>query len=248
MALFPKLSRAGGAIRLTLMAGAASAALAGFAFMRSVAAPSLAEAAAPAAVPAAAFDEPASGHSETVVLSGGCFWGMQGVFEHVKGVKQVLAGYAGGNAAMAHYELVSTGTTGHAESIKVTFDPTQVSYGQILRIFFSVATDPTQVGGQFPDEGSQYRSEIWYASESQKTVAERYIAQLDAAHAFRSRISTRVDPLSGFFDAEGYHQDYLVHHPDSPYIATYDLPKVAALKRVFPLSYVAAPVLTVASR
>ena len=248
MALFAKLPRVGETIRLTLMAGAASAALAGFVFLRGVTAPSLAEAAAPAAVPAAAFDEPASGRSETAVLSGGCFWGIQGVFEHVKGVKQVLAGYAGGNAAMAHYELVSTGTTGPAESVKVTFDPTQVSYGQILRIFFSVATDPTQVGGQYPDEGPQYRSEIWYASQAQKTVAERYIAQLDAAHAFRSRITTRVDPLAGFYEAEGYHQDYLVHHPDSPYIATYDLPKVAALKRVFPVSYVAAPVLALASR
>ncbi|HXQ13519.1 MAG TPA: peptide-methionine (S)-S-oxide reductase MsrA [Caulobacteraceae bacterium] len=247
MAFLPKLPRVGDAIRLTLMAGAASAALVGFVFVRGVVAPSPAEA-APAAVPAAAYDEPASGRSETAVLSGGCFWGIQGVFEHVKGVRQVVAGYAGGSSALAHYELVSTGTTGHAESVKVTFDPAQVSYGQILRIFFSVATDPTQVGGQYPDEGPQYRSEVWYTSEAQKTVAERYIAQLDAAHAFRSRISTRVDPLTGFFDAEGYHQDYLVHHPDSPYIATYDLPKVAALKRVFPLSYVPAPVLTVASR
>jgi peptide-methionine (S)-S-oxide reductase len=247
MALFPKLSRAGGAIRLTLVAGAASAALVGLVFVRGLAGPSIAEA-APAAVAAAAFDEPASGHSETAVLSGGCFWGMQGVFEHVKGVKQVVAGYAGGSSALAHYELVSTGTTGHAESVKVTIDPTQVSYGQILRIFFSVATDPTQVGGQFPDQGPQYRSEIWYTSEAQKTVAERYIAQLDGAHAFASRISTRVDRLPGFFDAEGYHQDYLVHHPDSPYIATYDLPKVAALKRVFPQSYVASPVLALAWR
>ena len=247
MALFPKLSRVGGAIRLTLTAAAASAALVGFVFVRGIAAPSVADA-APAAVPVAALDEPASGRSETAVLSGGCFWGIQGVFEHVKGVKQVVAGYAGGNSAMAHYDLVSTGTTGHAESVKVTFDPTQVSYGQVLRIFFSVATDPTQVGGQYPDEGTQYRSEIWYTSAAQKTVAERYIAQLDGAHAFASRITTRVDPLPGFFAAEGYHQDYLAHHPDNPYIATYDLPKVAALKRVFPLSYVSSPVLTLAWR
>ena len=243
----PHLNRTGEAIRLTLMAGVASAALAGFAFLRGVAGPSVAEA-APAAVPVAAYDAPTSGATETAVLSGGCFWGMQGVFEHVKGVKQVLAGYAGGMAATAQYELVSTGTTGHAESIKVVFDPAQVSYGQILRIFFSVATDPTQVGGQYPDEGSQYRSEIWYATPVQKQIAERYIAQLNAEHAFHAPIATRVDPLSGFFAAEGYHQDYLVHHPDSPYIATYDLPKVAALKRVFPLSYVSAPVLTIASR
>jgi peptide-methionine (S)-S-oxide reductase len=247
MALLPRLSRAGQAIRLALMAGVASAALAGFVFVRGAIGPSAAEA-APIAVPVAAYDAPASGATETAVLSGGCFWGMQGVFEHVKGVKQVLAGYAGGSGAMAHYELVSTGTTGHAESIKVVFDPAQVSYGQILRIFFSVATDPTQVGGQYPDQGSQYRSEIWFTSDAQKTVAERYIAQLNAAHAFKQPIATRVDPLAGFFPAEGYHQDYLVHHPDSPYIATYDLPKVAALKRVFPLSYISAPVLTVASR
>jgi len=248
MALFPKLSRTGAAIRGALMAGAAGVALAGFVFVRGAIGPSMAEAATPAAVPVAAYDTPPAGATETAVLSGGCFWGLQGVFEHVKGVKQVLAGYAGGMAATAQYDLVSTGTTGHAESIKVVFDPAQVSYGDILRIFFSVATDPTQVGGQFPDEGSQYRSEIWFTSDAQKTVAERYIAQLNAAHAFKKPIATRVDPLSGFFPAEGYHQDYLVHHPDSPYIATYDLPKVAALRRVFPLSYVATPVLTVASR
>jgi peptide-methionine (S)-S-oxide reductase len=234
-------------MRLTLTAGAAGAALAGYALFRGLTAPSPAEA-APMAVPAAAYDAPSGAATETAVLSGGCFWGMQGVFEHVKGVKQVLAGYAGGQAATAHYEMVSTGATGHAESIKVVFDPSQVTYGQILRIFFSVATDPTQVDGQYPDEGSQYRSEIWYATPAQKEIAARYIAQLDAARVFRRPIATRVDPLGGFFQAEGYHQDYLVHHPDSVYIATYDLPKVAALKRVFPASYVATPVLTIASR
>ena len=247
MALFPKFARTGGAIRLTLTAAAASAALVGFVFVRGIAAPSVADA-APAAVPVATLDEPASGRSETAVLSGGCFWGIQGVFEHVKGVKQVVAGYAGGQAATAHYEIVSTGTTGHAESVKVTFDPAQISYGQILRIFFSVATDPTQVGGQYPDEGSQYRSEIWYTTAAQKKVAQDYIAQLNAAHAFRHPIATRVDPDNGFFPAEGYHQDYLVHHPDSGYIATYDLPKVAALKAVFPAQYRPAPVLALASR
>jgi peptide-methionine (S)-S-oxide reductase len=247
MALPRNLSRAGAATRLTLMAGVAGAALIGFALLRGVAGPSVAEAAtAPVAPPA--VDAPAVPGTESVVLSGGCFWGMQGVFEHVKGVKQVVAGYAGGNAATAHYEIVSTGVTGHAESVKVTFDPAQISYGQVLRIFFSVATDPTQVGGQYPDEGSQYRSEIWFTSAAQKTVAQRYIAQLNAAHAFRQPIATRVDPLTGFFPAEGYHQDYLVHHPDSPYIATYDLPKVAALKAVFPAQYRPAPVLTLASR
>jgi peptide-methionine (S)-S-oxide reductase len=247
MAFLSKKTRAGETMRLTLAAGVASAAMAGFALLHGVAAPSPAEA-APMAVPIAAYDTTPAGATETAVLSGGCFWGMQGVFEHVKGVKQVLAGYAGGQAMTAQYELVSTGTTGHAESIKVTFDPAQVSYGQILRIFFSVATDPTQVGGQYPDEGSQYRSEIWYLGAAQKAVAERYIAQLNAAHTFKAPIATRVDPLPGFYPAEGYHQDYLVHHPDSGYIATFDLPKVEALKRVFPQSYVAAPVLTVASR
>ena len=198
-------------------------------------------------LPAPAYDPPAAG-VKTAVLSGGCFRGVQGVFEHVRGVKKVWAGYAGGKRATAQYEIVGSGVTGHAESVEITYDPAQISYGQILRIFFSVATDPTQVGGQYPDEGSQYRSEIWFTSEAQKTVAARYIDQLNAAHAFKQPIATRVDPLAGFFPAEGYHQDYLVHHPDSPYIATYDLPKVAALKRVFPLSYVSAPVLTVASR
>ncbi len=247
MAFLSKIIRSGEAIRLSLLAGVASAALGGFVLLHGVAIPSAAQA-APAAVPIAAYSAPASGPTETAVLSGGCFWGIQGVFEHVKGVRQVVAGYAGGKADMAHYELVSTGTTGHAESVRIVFDPAQVSYADILRIFFSVATDPTQVGGQYPDEGPQYRSEIWYANDVQKQVAERYIAQLNAAHVYRAPISTRVDPLTGFFPAEGYHQDYLVHHRDNPYIAAYDLPKVAALKRVFPLSYVAAPVLTVASR
>jgi len=247
MALFHKLFRAGEATRLTLMAGAAGAALTGFVLLRGMAAPTVAEAAA-VPVPPPAVDAPAVPGTESVVLSGGCFWGMQGVFEHVKGVKQVVAGYAGGQAATAHYEIVSTGTTGHAESVKVTFDPAQISYGQILRIFFSVATDPTQVGGQYPDRGSQYRSEIWFASDAQKTVAQRYITQLNAAHAFRYPVVTRVDPLSGFFPAEGYHQDYLVHHPESPYIATYDLPKVAALKATFPAQYTQVPVLTLAWR
>ena len=200
---------------------------------------------APAKLPAPAYDAPAG---DTAVLSGGCFWGMQGVFQHVKGVKQVLSGYAGGKAVTANYELVSTGTTGHAESIKISFDPAQISYGEILRIYFSVATDPTQVGGQFPDQGPQYRGEIFYQSPAQKAVAERYIAQLTAAKAFRRPISTRVDPYSGFFPAEAYHQDYLVHHPGAPYIATYDMPKVDALKRLFPDAWRPTPVLALASR
>ncbi|HEX3408599.1 MAG TPA: peptide-methionine (S)-S-oxide reductase MsrA [Caulobacteraceae bacterium] len=199
----------------------------------------------PSRLPAAAYDAPAG---DTAVLSGGCFWGMQGVFQHVKGVKQVLSGYAGGGAGTANYELVSTGTTGHAESIKISFDPAQVSYAEILRIYFSVATDPTQIGGQFPDQGTQYRGEIWYQNPVQKQVAERYIAQLTAAKAFHHPITTRVDAYSGFYPAEAYHQDYLVHHPGAPYIATYDMPKVDALKKYFPTAWRPAPVLALASR
>jgi len=193
-------------------------------------------------LPAAAFDPPAQG-MQTAVLSGGCFWGVQGVFEHVKGVKKVWAGYDGGKRATASYDLVSTGTTGHAESVEIEFDPAQISYGQILRIFFSVATDPTQVNRQFPDEGTQYRSEVFYRNDMQKAVAQHYIAQLDAVRALPRRIATRVDPDSGFFRAEAHHQDYLTHHPHDPYIALYDMPKLGQLKALFPTAWQAAPVL-----
>ena len=227
-----------------LMVGVAAVALVvGFAPWRTVEGATFL--APPNLMPAAAYNAPAG---DVAVLSGGCFWGMQGVFEHVKGVKQVLAGYAGGGAATANYELVSTGTTGHAESIKVIFDPAQISYAEILRIYFSVATDPTQVGGQYPDQGTQYRGEIWYANPAQKAVAERYIAQLTAAKAFHRPITTRVDAYSGFYPAEAYHQDYLVHHPDAPYIATYDMPKVDALKKYFGAEWRPAPILALASR
>ncbi|HEY1425903.1 MAG TPA: peptide-methionine (S)-S-oxide reductase MsrA [Caulobacteraceae bacterium] len=229
--------------RPALVGAAAIALIAGLAPWRgAVGATFLAK---PSLLPAAA-DDAAAG--DVAVLSGGCFWGMQGVFEHVKGVKQVLSGYAGGKAATANYELVSTGTTGHAESIKIAFDPAQISYAEILRIYFSVATDPTQVGGQFPDQGTQYRGEIWYMNAAQKRIAERYIAQLTAAKAFNRPITTRVDAYTGFYPAEGYHQDYLVHHPGAPYIATYDLPKVDALKRYFPAAWRPAPVLALAAR
>jgi peptide-methionine (S)-S-oxide reductase len=197
---------------------------------------------APIRAPAAAYDPPSPGGVQTAVLSGGCFWGVQGVFEHVKGVRQVLSGYAGGQKATAEYELVSTGTTGHAESVKIVFDPRQISYGEILRIYFSVATDPTQLNQQFPDEGTQYRGDIFYMNDGQKSVAERYIAQLTAAHVFKRRIVTRVDPFRGFFPAETYHQDYLLLHPDAAYIATYDLPKIAALKSLLPADYRSDPV------
>lgn len=194
---------------------------------------------APVKAPAPAFDppSPAGAATETAVLSGGCFWGLQGVYEHVRGVRQVLAGYAGGPRGLAQYELVSTGTTGHAESVKIVFDPRQISYGEILRIYFSVATDPTQLNQQFPDQGPQYRGDIFYVDSAQQAVAERYIAQLQAAHVYRRPIVTRLDPYKGFFPAESYHQDYLLRHPDAAYIATYDLPKVAALKALFPADY-----------
>ena len=216
------------AIGLTLVAGASGASP---------------DAAAPLRLPAPLVDAPAgSAATQTAVLAGGCFWGLQGVFEHVRGVKQVIAGYAGGKGGTANYELVSTGTTGHAESVRVVFDPRQISYGALLRTYFSVATDPTQLDRQFPDEGSQYRGDIFYSDAIQRNVAVRYIAQLNGAKAFRHPIATRVDPLAGFFRAEGYHQNYLVRHPDAAYIATYDMPKVAALKVLFPAAYQGVPV------
>jgi len=193
-------------------------------------------------LPAPAYDPPAAG-VKTAVLSGGCFWGVQGVFEHVRGVKKVWAGYAGGKRATAQYEIVGSGVTGHAESVEITYDPAQISYGQILRIFFSVATDPTEVNRQGPDEGPQYRSEIFYRDAAQKAVAGRYIAQLNGAKAFGRPIATRIDPDTGFFHAEDYHQDYLAHHPEAPYIAINDLPKVRALKAEFPTLWREAPVL-----
>jgi len=191
-----------------------------------------------------AVDNPRmAGSIQTAVLAGGCFWGVQGTFEHVRGVKRVVAGYAGGDKSTASYETVSTGTTGHAESVEISFDPGQISYGQILQIAFSVVFDPTELNRQGPDSGSQYRSDIFYADEVQKHIAEAYIAQLDRAHAFAHPIVTRVDPLKGFYPAETYHQDYLIHNPSAPYIAYFDLPKVENLKRTFPEIYTEHPVL-----
>lgn len=175
--------------------------------------------------------------TETAVLSGGCFWGVEAVFEHVKGVKSVVSGYSGGSAGTARYEIVSSGRTGHAESVKIAFDPAQVSYAELLKVFFSVAHDPTQRNRQGPDVGSQYRSAIFYANEAQKQTALAYIAQLQAAHAFRRPIVTAVVPLQAFYPAESYHQDYLEHHRTQPYIVVNDLPKLAALEREFPTLY-----------
>jgi peptide-methionine (S)-S-oxide reductase len=186
--------------------------------------------------------------SETAVLAGGCFWGTQAVFEHVKGVRRVLAGYSGGGAATARYESVSSGTTGHAESVQITFDPAAVSFGEILRVFFSVAHDPTQLNRQGPDEGTQYRSAIFYVDATQQRIALSYIAQLERAKTFARPIVTRVDPFQSFYPAEDYHQDYLVHHPDEPYIVYNDLPKVANLKRLLPDLYRDQPALVALRR
>jgi len=195
-------------------------------------------------IAAPVLDNPkAAGPPQTAVLAGGCFWGVQGVFEHVKGVTKVVSGYAGGDRSTAQYETVSTGTTGHAESVQITFDPAQVSYGQLLQIAFSVVYDPTTLNRQGPDVGTQYRSDIFYADDSQKHIAEAYIAQLDQAHVFPRPIVTRVDPLKGFFPAEAYHQDYLYLNPTAPYIAYNDIPKVENFRHTFPGLYSERPVL-----
>jgi peptide-methionine (S)-S-oxide reductase len=189
------------------------------------------------------IDDPrAPGPLQSAVFSGGCFWGVQAVFEHTRGVRRVLAGYAGGDQSTAEYETVSTGTTGHAESVQVSFDPAQVSFGDLLRVFFSVAHDPTQLNRQGPDSGTQYRSEIFYVTSRQKQIAGAYIAQLDASKTFSRRIATRVDPLMGFYPAETYHQDFLLKNPDNPYIVYNDLPKIANFRRLLPDYYRGAPV------
>ncbi|GAB2576143.1 peptide-methionine (S)-S-oxide reductase MsrA [Dyella jejuensis] len=195
--------------------------------------------AATADLPDPAYDAPkaATHGTETAVLAGGCFWGMQSVFEHVHGVKQVWAGYSGGNADTAHYDDVSEGNTGHAESVKVQFDPAVISYGQLLKVYFAVAHDPTELDRQGPDAGTQYRSEIFYANAQQQKIAQSYIAQLGAAKAFDSSIVTLVQPLRAFYPAEDYHQDYARIHPDDPYIVINDAPKVARLKQLFPALY-----------
>lgn len=197
------------------------------------------------ALPAPVVDETAApgSASEEAVLAGGCFWGVQGVFQHVKGVTSAVSGYAGGEARTADYETVSTGTTGHAESVRITFDPHQISYGKVLQIFFSVATDPTQLNRQGPDTGTQYRSEIFTASAEQAKIAHAYIDQLGAAKVFAAPIVTKLAPLKAFYPAEGYHQNFLALHPDYPYIAIYDLPKIANLQRLFANAYRAEPVL-----
>jgi peptide-methionine (S)-S-oxide reductase len=174
---------------------------------------------------------------QTAVVAGGCFWGIQAVFQHVKGVISATSGYAGGSSKTAEYEIVSTGQTGHAESVQVTYDPSQITYGELLRVFFSVAHDPTQLNRQGPDQGSQYRSVIFYTSDEQKRIAEAYIAQLDKAKIFPHPIVTQVVGLKAFYPAEGYHQNYATNHPDDPYIMFNDAPKVTHLRQQFPDLY-----------
>jgi peptide-methionine (S)-S-oxide reductase len=183
-------------------------------------------------------DEPAAPGNETAVLAGGCFWGMEAVFEHVKGVSQVVSGYAGGDADTATYEQVSSGTTGHAESVRVTYDPSVVTYGQLLKVYFGVAHDPTELNRQGPDTGTQYRSAVFYTNDEQKRIAEGYVAQLQAAKAFRRPIVTEITALEGFHPAEAYHQGYLARHPNQPYIVINDLPKIDALKEKLPGLYI----------
>ena len=184
-----------------------------------------------------ALAQAAANDRATAVFSGGCFWGVDAVFKHVKGVNKVVSGYAGGAADTAHYETVSTGTTGHAESVQVTYDPSKVSYDDLLKVFFFVAHDPTELNRQGPDSGTQYRSSIFYENDAQKKMADDYIAQLEQKHSFSKPIATKVVPLTGFYPAEDYHQNYLALHPDQPYIVYNDLPKLEALQKDFPGLY-----------
>ena len=188
-----------------------------------------------------AADSAATG-KQTAVLAGGCFWGVDAVFKHIKGVESVVSGYSGGDAATAEYATVSTGSTGHAESVKITYDPTQVRFSELLRIFFSVATDPTQLNRQGPDVGSQYRSVIFYTNQEQREIAQAYVDQLNKARVFSHPVVTQVAPFKAFFPAEAYHQNFLERHPNYPYIVYNDLPKLRALKKKFPDFYTKTPV------
>ncbi|WP_156677764.1 peptide-methionine (S)-S-oxide reductase MsrA [Sphingomonas profundi] len=194
-------------------------------------------------IPAPALDTPSTAPSETAVFAGGCFWGVQGVYQRVKGVTSAVSGYTGGSRADAAYETVGSGTTGHAESVRITYDPRVVSYGKLLQIYFSVVADPTQRNAQGPDSGTQYRSAIFPTSDAQRRIATAYIGQLGKSGAWNRPIVTKVERAQGFYPAEAYHQDYLTLHPDAAYIRINDLPKVAALKEAFPTLYRAQPVL-----
>ena len=226
--------------KLTLLAAAGAFCLAGLSRQTSLAA-EVAVKIPPLAGEAAANSNAAP---EIAVFAGGCFWGVQGVFQHTKGVSNAVSGYSGGSQMTARYEMIGSGLTGHAEAVQVTFDPKQVTYAQLLQIFFSVIHDPTQLNRQGPDRGTQYRSAIFTTEPGQKLAAERYIAQLDAAKVFPAKIVTQVTPLAAFYPAEEYHQDYATLHPESGYIATFDLPKIANLKSMFTPQYRELPVLT----
>jgi peptide-methionine (S)-S-oxide reductase len=193
------------------------------------------------AIPDPALDAPlaTTRGEQTAVFAGGCFWGIEAVFEHVKGVTKVVSGYSGGAAKTAHYEIVSEGETGHAESVRITYDPSQITYGQLLKVFFAVAHNPTELNRQGPDTGTQYRSAIFYSNEEQKRIALAYINQLNQVKAFDRPIVTEVSALNSFYEAEAYHQDYAAHHPDNAYIVVNDLPKVANLQKQFPNLYIA---------
>jgi len=200
-------------------------------------------------VPAPTLDNPkAAGPLQIAVLAGGCFWGVQGVYQHVRGSRQVLSGYSGGTKATADYETVSRGESGHAEAVEIRFDPKELSYGEILQIYFSVAHDPTQLNRQGPDVGTQYRSAIFYADESQKRIAAAYIAQLDRAKVFRRPIVTRLERLAAFYPAEAYHQDFLIKNPNYPYVVINDLPKITSLKAIFPARYQEQPITAQSAR
>jgi peptide-methionine (S)-S-oxide reductase len=224
--------------RLSLCAAAVGAlAISAFAIAPSVAAEDA------VVIPAPAMDVPPANGIQTVVIAGGCFWGVQGVFQHTAGVVDAVSGYAGGGKSTASYPIVSTGTTGHAESVRIKYDPSKISYGKILQIFFSVAHDPTQLNRQGPDSGTQYRSAIFTTSDAQAKIADAYIAQLNAAKVYKKPIVTKVGQLEGFYPAEAYHQDYLTLHPNQPYIAYNDIPKVENLKKIFAEDYIEKPTL-----
>jgi len=194
-------------------------------------------------IPAPAIDVKAADGIQTAVIAGGCFWGVQGVFQHTVGVVNAVSGYSGGSKATANYTMIGTGATGHAEAVEIKYDPKKISYGKILQIFFSVVHDPTQLNRQGPDSGTQYRSAIFTNSDEQKKVAEAYIAQLNAAKVYKKPIVTKVGPLEAFYAAEDYHQDYLTLHPTQPYIAYNDIPKVENLKKIFAENYIEKPTL-----
>lgn len=228
--------------RDTLLAmGSGAALLAGWAWQAGASESAI-------ALPPPAYDPPDAAAKDSTVLAGGCFWGVQAVYQHTRGVLNAISGYAGGDPQRANYQAVSSGVSGHAEAVQVSFDPREVSYGQLLQIFFSVAHDPTQLDRQGPDSGPQYRSALFFQGPAQQQVAQRYIAQLDAAKVFPATIVTQVLPLQTFFAAEAYHQDYATRNPHSPYIARFDAPKVANLHRLFATQFRGAPVLVAAQR